>query len=66
MRRLRWFPASLVAVGVLLAIPPLALAQVLPGWDFSVSGFGGGAFPLNSNVTLSTPGGRWPVHPGPL
>ncbi len=58
MRSLRIFLVPLVVLGVLTVLPPHASAQVVPGWDFSVSGFGGGAFPIHNDVTLSAPGVR--------
>lgn len=53
MRNVRMILVSLVVLGFLSALPSLASAQVLPGWDFSVSGFGGGAIPFNSDIKLS-------------
>ena len=53
MRIVRIALVPLVILGILSALPPLASAQVLPGWDFSVSGFGGAAIPLNSDIKLS-------------
>jgi opacity protein-like surface antigen len=40
-------------VGLGGLVPPQAHAQVLPGWDFAVAGFGGGAFPFETDFPLS-------------
>jgi len=54
----RWwqFRVSLILLGILSVHPTLALAQVLPGWDFSVSAFGGGALPFDTYITIDSAG----------
>jgi len=62
MRNVRIALAPLVVLGFLCALPPLASAQVLPGWDLSVSGFGGGAIPIESDVNFSGSGASGTAH----
>lgn len=52
---LRWTVlASAIVLALVVVMPRLASAQV-PAWDFSVSAFGGGAFPLETEIRGTDP-----------